>query len=283
MQNYTFLALQGPDGTTSDLEAITTAATTNGGRLSVLHLGPVPIMPYTMMTSPYGAPAIPEGWISKRSEMAQLLADKQSKTREYLKREGLTGEVGTICIEPAAFHDLVALRAIFADISVVQNSLRKEETAFDNVVYGLLFEAPGPVILNAEANPRALAPENVFVAWNNSLPAIRAIRAALPLLKAAKEVTIACFDADPSEYADGESPGSDLATWLSHHGCKITVQEYAKGRHSVAEAMQDRAREQAADLIVMGAYGRSRWNERFFGGTTETMTRQQDFPILLNH
>ena len=240
-------------------------------------------MPYTMMTSPYGAPAIPEGWISKRSDMAKLLADKQSKTREYLKREGLTGEVATICIEPAAFHDLVALRAIFADISVVQNSLRKEEIAFDNVVYGLLFEAPGPVILNVEANPRALAPENVFVAWNNSLPAIRAIRAALPLLKIAKEVTIACFDADPSEYADGESPGADLATWLSHHGCKVTVQEYTKGRHSVAEAMQARARELTADLIVMGAYGRSRWNERFFGGTTETMTRQQDFPILLNH
>ncbi|MFO8126726.1 universal stress protein [Yoonia sp.] len=283
MKNYTFLALQGPDGTTAELAPLTEAATNHSGRLSVLHLGPVPIMPYTMMTSPYGAPAIPEGWISQRREMAEMLAEKQSKTREYLKREGLTGEVSTICIEPAAFHDMVAVRAIFADVSVVLNSLRKDKTVFDNVVYGLLFEAPGPVILNTEADTKALAPENVFVAWNNSLPAIRAVRAALPLLKAAKEVTIACFDADSTQYADGESPGSDLATWLSHHGCKITVQEYNTGHHSVAEAMRARAHEQTANLIVMGAYGRSRWNERFFGGTTETMTQQQDFPILLNH
>ena len=283
MKNFTFLALQGPLGTTSDLAPVAEAARAQAGRLGVLHLGPVPILQYTMMTSPYGAPVIPEGWIGKRNEMAALLTEQQDKTRDFLKREGLSGEVGTICVEPAAFHDLVALRAIFADISIVQNSLRKDKTTFENVVYGLLFEGPGPVILNAEANAKALAPDNVFVAWNGSLPAIRAIRAALPILKAAKEITIACFDADPSRYADGESPGADLATWLSHHGCNITVQEYATGRHSVAQAMLERAQERTADLVVMGAYGRARWNERFFGGTTETMIGQQDFPVLLAH
>jgi len=283
MKNFTFLALQGPDGTTSDLAQVAEAATTQGGRLSVLHLGPVPILPYSIMTSPYGAPAVPEVWINKRNEMAAMLTDQQDKTRAYLQREGLTGEVGTICVEPAAFHDLVALRAIFADVSIVQNSLRKDSNSFENVVYGLLLEGPGPVILNAEANSKALAPDNVFVAWNSSLPAIRAIRAALPILKAAKEVTIACFDADPSQYADGESPGADLATWLSHHGCAVTVQEYATGRHNVAQAIGQRAQERTADLVVMGAYGRARWNERVFGGTTETMIGQQDIPVLLAH
>lgn len=283
MKNFTFLALQGPDGTTSDLTPLAETATAHGGRLGVLHLGPVPILSYSIMTTPYGSPVIPEGWISKRNEMSELLTEKQAKTRDYLKQEGLSGEVATICVEPAAFHDIVAVRSVFADISIVQNSVRKEKVTFDNVVYGLLFEGPGPVILNAEANKKALAPENVFVAWNNTLPAIRAIRAALPILKAAKEVTIALFDADPSRFADGDSPGADLATWLSHHGCKITVQEYASGRHSVADAMLERAQESAADLIVMGAFGRSRWSERFFGGTTETLIKQQDFPVFLSH
>lgn len=283
MKNYTFLALQGPDGTASDLAPLVEAATQNSGRLSVLHLGPVPILSYAIMSTPYGAPALPDGWINERNDMAERLAKQQSKTRDYLKREGLSGEVGTICVEPAAFHDLVGLRAVYADVSIVQESLRKEKITFDNVVYGLLFEAPGPVILNAEANPKALAPENVFVAWNNSLPAIRAVRAALPVLKAAKEVTIACFDADPSQYADGESPGADLATWLSHHGCHVTVQEYASGRHTIAQAILERAGECTADLVVMGAYGRSRWNEKIFGGSTEAMIQQQDVPLLLSH
>ena len=283
MENYTFLALQGPEGKTSELAALADKATAVHGRLNVLHLGPVPILPYSLTPHPYGVPTLPDSWVEKRNEMGQNLAECQKHTREYLLGQGLAGEVGIISVEPAAFHDLVGLRAIFADVSVVLDSLRENKPTFDNVVYGLLFEAPGPVLLNTQTNAKALSPENVLIAWNSSVPAIRAVRAALPLLKQAKEVTIACFDANPSRQADGQSPGSDLATWLSHHGVPVTVQEYATGNDNVAGALQMRARETTADLVVMGAYGRSRWNERFFGGTTETMISQREFPVLLAH
>lgn len=283
MENYTFLALQGPQGTPADLAQLAATVVGHRGRLSVLQIGPAPGLPYAIVAHPYGAPVIPDVWIGKRNEMAKLLVEQQTRTRNYLQQEGLSGEVGTICVEPTAFHDIVGLRAIFADISIVQNSVRKEQIAFDDIVYGLLFMAPGPVMLNVEKNVKALVPDNVFVAWNSSLQAIRAVRAAMPFLKAAKEVTIACFDADPSRDADGESPGADLATWLSHHNCRVTVHEYATGRDRVSDALLARARERTADLIVMGAYGRHRWNERFFGGTTETMIQQQEFPVLLAH
>jgi nucleotide-binding universal stress UspA family protein len=283
MRNFTFLALQGPNGRPDDLAPIAEKAVAQEGRLNVLHLGPAPISAYSLTPHPYGAPMIPDSWVEMRNTMATNLTNHQTKTREYLQKQGLSGEVGTICVEPAAFHDLVALRAIFADVIIVQSSLRSAKTAFDNIVYGLLFEAPGPVILNAEEKSNALTPENVFIAWNSSLPAIRAVRAALPLLKDAKEVTIACLDADPSRYADGQSPGSDLATWLSHHGVQLTVQEYAAGRDKVGEALLKHAKKTTADLVVMGAYGRSRWRERFFGGVTESMITQRDLPVLLAH
>jgi nucleotide-binding universal stress UspA family protein len=283
MKNFTFLALQGPNGKPQDLASIADKAAATGGRLNVLHLGPVPILAYSLTPHPYGVPAIPDSWVEKRNTLARNLTEHQKQSRQYLLEQGLSGEVGTICVEPAAFHDLVALRAIFADVSIVQDSLRSNKNAFDNIVYGLLFEAPGPVILNTEKNSKALNPKNVFIAWNSSLPAIRAVRGALPLLKEAKEVTIACFDPDPSRCADGQNPGSDLATWLSHHGVNVTVQEYATGHHNVGDALMMRAKETTADLVVMGSYGRSRWNERFFGGTTETMIAQRDLPVLLAH
>ncbi|MGJ8623097.1 MAG: universal stress protein [Yoonia sp.] len=283
MKNATFLALQGPNGKAEDLAAVAEKAQAVGGRLNVLHLGPVPILAYSLTPHPYGVPVIPDTWVEKRNAMGRNLEEHQKKSRAYLQAQGLSGEVGTISVEPAAFHDLVALHSIFADVCVVQDSLRENKNTFDNVVYGLLFEGPGPVILNAEKNPKALSPENVFVAWNSSLPAIRAVRAALPLLKEAKEVTLACFDADPSRYADGQSPGSDIATWLSHHGVNLTVQEYATGHESVGDAIMTRAKETTADLVVMGAYGRSRWNEKFFGGTTEKMIAQRDLPLLIAH
>lgn len=283
MKNATFLALQGPEGTTADLAPLVAAALAHKGRLSVLHLGPVPLLTYSITAMPYGVPTIPEGWLGEQNKMAELLADKQAETRAFLVKEGLTGEVATLCVEPSAMHDLVAIRALFADISILQNSLRDNEAALNNVVYGLLFEAPGPVMLNVEKGSKALAPDTVMIAWNSSLPAARAVRAALPLLKSAKEVIIASFDADPSRWADGDNPGADLAMWLSHHGCKVAVEEYVSGRKSVAQAILARAQEHAADLVVMGAYGRRRWNERFFGGTTESMIKQTDIPVLLAH
>ena len=283
MRNATFLALQGPNGTTDDLAPVAEKATAVRGRLNVLHLGPVPVLAYVLTPHPYGVPTVPDSWVEQRNAMARSLGEHQKASRDYLLSQGLSGEVDTLCVEPAAFHDLVALRAIFADYCVVQDSLRSNKSAFDNIVYGLLFEAPGPVILNAEQNAKALSPDNVMIAWNSSLQAIRAVRAALPMLKTAKEVTIACFDPDPSRYADGQNPGADLATWLSHHGVTVTVQEYATGRQNVGDAITMRARETTADLLVMGAYGRHRWNERFFGGTTETMITQRDLPVLLAH
>lgn len=283
MRNATFLAMQGPNGTTDDLAPVAEKATAVRGRLNVLHLGPVPVLAYALTPHPYGVPTVPDSWVEQRNAMARALGEQQKASREYLLSQGLSGEVGTLCVEPAAFHDLVALRAIFADYCIVQNSLRSNKSAFDNIVYGLLFEAPGPVILNAEQNAKALSPENVMIAWNSSLQAIRAVRAALPMLKTAKEVTIACFDPDPSRYADGQNPGADLATWLSHHGVTVIVQEYATGRQNVGDAIMMRAQETTADLLVMGAYGRHRWNERFFGGTTETMITQRDLPVLLAH
>ncbi len=283
MKNFTLLAVQGPDDTTASLAPLAEAAAKHGGRLGVLHIGPVPLLAYSMGFSPYGGTIVPDGWVAERNEMAAKLADNQAKTRDYLQKEGLTGEVSTLCVEPAAMHSLVALRGLFANIAIVQDSVRADKTAFDDVVYGLLFESPGPIMLNVKPNGKALAPQNVLVAWNNSLPAARAVRAALPLLKAAKEVTIACFDADRSEWGDGEDPGTDLAAWLSHHGCRITVQEYATGHKTVADAILDRAGEQATDLVVMGAYGRHRWNERLFGGTTLSMIQQRDTAVLLAH
>lgn len=283
MQNFTFLAVQGPEGTHADLAAIADVAVTQGGRLSVLHLGPVPVLAYTVGAVPYGAPIVSEGWVGQRNQLVERLTEKQQETRAYLTRQGLTGEVSVICVEPAAFHDLVGVRALFVDMCIVQNSLRNNAAAFDNVVYGLLFEAPGPVMLNLENNAKALAPDNVLIAWNSSLPAARAVRAALPILKTAREVTVACFDPDRSRWADGEAPGADLASWLSHHGCHVNVQEYSTGHQSVAHAIFDRAEETLADLIVMGAYGRRRWSERIFGGTTQFLINQTDIPVLISH
>ena len=82
---------------------------------------------------------------------------------------------------------------------------------------------------------------------------------------------------------DGEDPGSDVGTWLSRHGCNVTVQQYPSGGKLISTAIIDNAEEFGADLVVMGAYGRSRLLERVFGGTTQEMLDKKALPVLFAH
>ena len=43
------------------------------------------------------------------------------------------------------------------------------------------------------------------------------------------------------------------------------------------------ARDEAADLLVMGGYGHSRVREMLFGGTTRPILDQTTIPVLLAH
>ena len=38
-----------------------------------------------------------------------------------------------------------------------------------------------------------------------------------------------------------------------------------------------------AELLVMGAYGHSRWREMVLGGATRTVLAQAALPVLLSH
>ena len=161
--------------------------------------------------------------------------------------------------------------------------LRPVQAVGRGAVQSALFMSPAGVILNGVSRTAALTPGLVLVAWNSGLPAARAIHAALPVLRTAREVVIAIIDPVMTPYRDGEDPGADVALWLSHHGCKVSVQQMPSGGQPVDAALLKKAKETGADLIVMGGYDHSRMREVIFGGTTRSMVDQTAFPVLLAH
>ncbi len=284
MKNQTILVLQGPSGTTADLEYLVDAATKQNAHLSVLHIGPIkPIPAYAYGGMPYGAVEIPHSWVEERQALAQDLADQREKSNHFFTVQGVSGEAGVICSFPATLDEMVAPHAMLCDVAVMQDNMRENGDAFRTILYGILFQSPTGVIINPRQTAKPLSPEHVFVAWNNSKQAARAVHAALPMLLSAKKVTIATFDAVRKEGEDGEEPGADLAKWLSHHGCNVTVQQYQTNGDELGGVILDRASLDAADLIVMGAYGHTRLRESVFGGTTRTMIEQETAAVFLAH
>jgi nucleotide-binding universal stress UspA family protein len=120
------------------------------------------------------------------------------------------------------------------------------------------------------------------VAWNASREARRAIADALPLLVTAKSVTVLLVD--PKKNArHGEEPGADIAHYLSRHGARVAVEQVVSNGAPVAGVILDRARQHAADLIVIGAYSHARVAQMVLGGVTRSLLREATLPLLIAH
>jgi len=146
----------------------------------------------------------------------------------------------------------------------------------------LLYESGRPVYLvsNAPAGPEPI--ERVLLAWNGSRESARAAFDALPFLTAAKEVEIYTVDPPENAMQSRDFCGSELAATLARHGIKTTVTSGASDGRSVVDALNRRATEIDAGLIVMGAYSHSRLRQRLFGGVTSAMMRGARVPVLMS-
>ena len=78
-------------------------------------------------------------------------------------------------------------------------------------------------------------------------------------------------------------PGADVATWLSRHGVKVTVQREAAADGDVGAVILSRAMDLGTDLIVMGIYGHSRLRELVLGGASRTLLASMTVPVLMAH
>ncbi|MEO2037875.1 MAG: universal stress protein, partial [Martelella sp.] len=108
--------------------------------------------------------------------------------------------------------------ALTCDLILIGDDLRQDAYVFDDVIRAALFRSAGGVMLNAMGSAKALQPASVFVAWKAGIPSARAVHAAMPILRDARNVTVALFDPVTTKARDGENPGSDVAAWLTHQG-----------------------------------------------------------------
>lgn len=284
MKNASLLVVVGRSFSVADLEPLTESATKLKLHLSVLVLGAMPPIPlYTYEVGAFGGYSIPYDWQAEVDKTNTELDGTRQKIAHFLAKQGVSADVSVVSAESAALPDAVAYRSLTCDLMVVSNDLREDSDLFKGLLRASLFQAPTGVLLNGMKRATTLRPDKVIVAWNAGLPAARAIHCALPVLRLAKNVTIAIFDPEKTRVNDGEDPGANIARWLGHHGCSATIKEYSSGGELVGVGLLKRAKESNADLIVMGAFGHSRLREVVFGGTTRTVIEQSDCPVILSH
>lgn len=174
-------------------------------------------------------------------------------------------------VDLARLHDLLVLPL-------------PETDSFDrDFVQPALFDTGRPTLLlpSGEENMPLDRLDTVVVAWDFSRQSARALADALPILIRAKKVHLLTVFGEKGIQTTCAS--GDLEQYLAAHGVKHTLEERTLNGASISKTITSCAQEMSADLLVMGAYGHSRFREFVLGGATRGILSNPRLPIFLSH
>ncbi len=216
-----------------------------------------------------------EGDARKTESAAKTALNAEAPSLRY-SLEAAIAQIGGLT-------DLIASRARFADLVVMPRPYGPDRTAeHEAMVEAALFEARAPVLVVPDGGLPTCPPRTAIIAWNQSAEAMTAVRHALPFLKLAERVDITVID-PPSHGPERSDPGGMLCQMLVRHGIKAEVSVLARTLPRVSDVLMRHVTDRAADLLVMGAYGHSRFREAILGGATRNMLEQAKVPVLMAH
>lgn len=173
--------------------------------------------------------------------------------------------------------DIVAGRARLFDLVVLGRSERVVEQPHTDTIEDVVLQSGRPVLLAPAKAPAELGGV-IAVGWNGTPEAVHAVSSALPFLHEARRVRIITVGTDEAE------SGSELIEYLGWHGIAATAvaAQPVKGV-GAGELLLATARDEGADLLVMGGWGHTPWRELLFGGATRELVENSMMALLLAH
>ncbi len=219
---------------------------------------------------------------SHRALLHQRAATALDSAEAAAKKAGVQSIERRLVDDEAAAG--ITLHARYSDLVVLSQENRNEPVmgGAENILEFVLLNCGRPVLVLPFAGHFPTVGKQVLVAWNGSRESTRALTAALPLLQQADKVEIAVINPEKEADLRGPQPGADIALYLARHGVKAeTVLESAAA--DAGEGLLSLAADLSSDLLVMGAYGHSRFREILLGGVTRKILTSMTLPVLFAH
>ena len=205
----------------------------------------------------------------------------EASARERLESTGLMWSVESAVSQMGGLAALVASRARFSDLVIMPRPYGPGRgTEYEIALEAALFDGHAPVLVLPDDGTGPVQPRRAVVAWNQSPEALAAIRRAMPLLAGADVVNIAIVD-PPRHGPERSDPGGALSQMLARHGLKCEISVLSRTMPKVSDVLARHVADCNADLLVMGAYGHSRFREAILGGATRDILDSPPVPILM--
>lgn len=180
--------------------------------------------------------------------------------------------------KPTAY---VAQQARAADLVVTAAIQRTYFDPLTELDPGQLIMQAGRPVLVVPPEVKLLNARHILVAWKDTREARRAVSDALPFLQAATDVTVVEI-VEPSHEKAIRDSCEDVVAWLGRHDVCATAHTVISDYDSFG-AFEGLLLQNAADLIVAGAYGHSRLQEWIFGGVTRDLLMKSRYCCLFSN
>lgn len=224
--------------------------------------------------------------------LTQLAEDEERKSRRacaaslevFSTVAGKAGVLGDAFHGKAGLYGVgkyVAERARTRDLCIIPvvDRLDGQRAVVEAVVFGsgrpVLTFRPGIADLSGDG------PGSIVLAWDGTRTAARAMADALPVLRKAREVRVLTVTNEKPSAHSGQ--GKDAVRHLEVYGVNALVDEVDASGRRIGQVLEAYIAQHRSDLLVMGAYGRSRAREFILGGATEHMLHDHKTPLLLSH
>lgn len=222
-----------------------------------------------------GLPGIIAGEAAKSRRNAQdLIAAFDAATEKF----GVSHELILQKCKSFEVPDLLVEYARLRDLTIMPVPESYDQWYAEAVIFG---SGRPTLILPQSPRSRPFELGTVAVAWDFSRAAARAVSDALPLLEKAKKVRVVTVLNE--KQLDNKNSAEELSKNLSRHGIDVILDRVdAKGR-PIGDVLEAYVASNAADMLVMGAYGHSRLREFVMGGATKSLLSKPPLPILFSH
>ena len=252
-------------------------AALHGGTLTAVHVCPLP----QFMMPAFGSAALLTELVEHNRRLEEQARAAETEFVDWAKKRGVAQPAWQVVegFAPAVLAQL----GNWHDLLVVQ----RDESAPWQTATEL-----GSVLLHAGLPTLVVPPADGFdpqttdciaLAWNGAPEALRAIHIARPLLARARRIVLfKGADIDPCPEL-GWMPPFDIMNYFRRHGIVVEERDTEAPVGSVGAALLERCADVKADLLVMGAYGRTRLSEWALGGATRHVLGHAHLPVLMRH
>jgi len=164
------------------------------------------------------------------------------------------------------------------DLSIIERHGSEKAINWKTTFETILFDSGRPILICANHTPEILG-RRVVIAWNGSSEAARSISSAMPFLENSEEIMVLSVNG-------GMESGPDniqVTQHLAERGLLSESRTVESGSDSVGKVILQFATEWNCDLLIKGAYTRSRLRQLVFGGPTREILDNSSIPTLFCH